>query len=82
MQIGLLHNHNNMCDGNHCLHATGEVRLYPLGGGGNLILCYACFAVENQYRRTQGKWIGRPEEWPQVEWSTAEVYPSVDTSTL
>ena len=62
------------CCGDKCRDPNSEVRVYPLGSGGNLILCHACWAHENGYRRRQGKWIGRPEEWPEVDWSTAKVY--------
>jgi len=42
---------NLNCCGNHCREEHGEVRVYPLGSGGNLILCHACWAHENKYRR-------------------------------
>lgn len=38
------------CCGDQCRDPNGEVRLYPLGGGANLILCHACWAHENRYR--------------------------------
>jgi len=66
--------HNPNCDGSHCRHETGQVRVYPLGGGGNLILCAACWAHENQYRYERGRETKAPENWPQVDWATAEVY--------
>lgn len=65
---------NPMCDGAHCRHESGEVRVYPLGGDGNAILCLACFAHENRYRYERGRETQRPEDWPQVNWSTAKVY--------
>jgi hypothetical protein len=66
------------CDGSGP-HADGEVRIYPLGAGGNLILCCNCFRRENQYRliRRQDYWADDPraeENWPTVDWNTAEVY--------
>lgn len=67
--------HNPNCDGSHCQHAAGEVRVFPLGGGGNLILCAACFAHENAYRRQRGRETREPENWPAVDWSTATTYP-------
>ena len=66
--------HNNNCDGGHCRHAHGEVRLYPLGGGANLILCAACWQHENAYRRERGRDTGAPERWPLLDWNTAEIY--------
>ncbi len=67
--------HNPNCDGSHCSRDTGPVRLYQLGGGGNLILCQSCFAHENAYRRDRGKATGEPANWPQVPWETATPYP-------
>lgn len=66
--------HNPNCDGDHCRSATGEVRVYPIGGAGNAILCRACFAAENRYRYERGRETGEPENWPQVAWETAKVY--------
>ena len=43
-------NLNVNCCGGECRQPHGEVRMYPLGGGGNLILCQACWAHENRYR--------------------------------
>jgi hypothetical protein len=67
-------NMNPMCDGGNCRAPEGEVRLYPLGGGGNLILCHACWASENRYRYLKGVEYGRPEDWPQLDWAKAVVY--------
>lgn len=65
---------NSYCDGAHCTDPNGEVRVYPLGGGANLILCQSCAAHENRYRYQRGKDTGRPEDWPQVNWYACEVY--------
>src|SRR3954471_23290661 len=42
------------CDNDKCHQPNGEVRLYPLGGGANMILCRACWANENRYRYGRG----------------------------
>ena len=68
--------HNNYCDGSHCASDTGEVKLYPTGGGGNMILCHACWAHENRYRHIRGVEAKQPENWPQVDWAKAETYLS------
>jgi hypothetical protein len=36
-------------------------------------LCLPCFANANMYRCNCAKEPGRPEDWPQVSWATAEV---------
>lgn len=66
---------NPNCDGAHCRSETGEVRVYPLGSGGNLILCLACWAHENRYRYERAHdGLGDPKNWPQEDWNKAEVY--------
>ena len=64
----------NDCDGAGP-HRGSEIRVYPLGAGGNLLLCEACWQRENQYRRERGQDTGAPENWPLEVWNTAEVYP-------
>jgi hypothetical protein len=66
-------NINPNCDGSHCRHGFKEVRQYPLSSGGVLCLCLPCFANANMYRYNRAKETGRPEDWPQVSWATAEV---------
>jgi hypothetical protein len=63
----------NNCDGSGP-HSGTQVRVYPLGAGGNLILCFSCWARENRYRYERGREHGRPEDWPQVNWYEAEIY--------
>lgn len=82
-------NKNWNCDGGNCRESNGEVRLYPLGGGANLILCRACWAHENLYRHMRNveyaakarlpsnyKVLGADgkELWPQMNWSEGKVY--------
>lgn len=62
------------CCGAHCDEPNGQVRVYPLGSGGNLILCMACAAHENRYRYQRAKETRRPEDFPQVNWHACEVY--------
>lgn len=69
-------NLNPNCCGGHCRSTQGEVRVYPLGAGGNLILCAACWSHENRYRAERGRETREPQNWPQVEWATAEQYPA------
>jgi hypothetical protein len=69
--------HNPMCDGSHCRSDSGPVKVYPLGGGGNLILCRACFNHENAYRLIKGDKYKSQENWPLIDWSEAKPYPEV-----
>lgn len=70
-------NRNPNCSGGHCASATGEVRVYPLGGGANQIFCHACWAHENRYRYERGD----PAKWPQLNWNEADVYGADTMST-
>jgi hypothetical protein len=77
---------NPMCCGSHCRSEKGPVKVYPLGGGANLILCRACWEWENSYRRGRGFETGSTitgkttspnnieNKFPTVNWGTAEVY--------
>ena len=65
---------NPNCDGSHCPDPNGQVRVYPLGSGGNIIVCQTCAAHENRYRYERGRETGAPENWPQVNWFKCEVY--------
>jgi len=77
---------NVNCCGSKCRDPHGEVRVYPLGGGANLILCHACWTHENSYRRMRQRnyMLGSPyhvddskraeENWPQHNWDEAEKY--------
>lgn len=64
----------NHCNGAGPHSGPAEVRLMPLGGGANLILCMACWARENRYRYERGRETGRPQDWPQENYHAAKVY--------
>jgi hypothetical protein len=73
---------NSHCDGAGP-HTMTEVRIYPAGDSGNPHLCMHCFTVENQARYVRATIDERTglrrqtelhDEFPQVDWSTAEVY--------
>ena len=68
---------NPNCDGDHCQSNTGEVRLYALGDKplhGNMILCLACWAYENQWRFKRGMETKHPDNWPLHDWDDAKPY--------
>lgn len=53
------------CDGaGPCV--GNETRLYPTGGGGNLILCEACFRREARFNEERGNDL--------MDWSKAKSY--------
>lgn len=67
-------NDNPYCEGVHCGDPNGEVRKYPLGGDGNLLLCMSCAAFENHMRYIRGRETGQPANFPQVNWFTCVVH--------
>ena len=68
------HNHNNYCDGSRCQNPDGEVRVLPTGGGGNVILCRACFHHEINWRRDRNRDLSREAAFELPEWESLEVY--------
>lgn len=66
--------HNPNCDGSYC-HGPFEVRILPLGGGGNLHLCQACFNHEMAWRQSENK-RGVAYPWNLSTWESLEVYKS------
>jgi len=71
-------NKNNNCDNDKCIEPHGEIRVYPLGGGANLLLCRSCWAHENRYRKERGCETGQLENWPVLQWTSAEVYKTAN----
>lgn len=69
------------CDGSGP-HAPGDIRVYPLGAGGNLLLCAACWEKENNFRTHKAKEAYEAgsnlfrvdHNWPLIDWHTAERY--------
>jgi hypothetical protein len=68
--------HNPNCDGSHCQSETGEVRVLPLGGGANLILCVACHAHEIAWRRERNRELSKDAAYALPAWAELEVYVS------
>lgn len=64
---------NDMCDNNRCATKNGEVRVIPTGGGGNMILCFACYRHEMSYRRERIKELGEGS-YDLPSWESLEVY--------
>ena len=65
---------NPNCDNDKCTASNGPVKLYPIGGGGNAILCRQCWLHENHYRHERGLETGQPNNWPQENWNEASEY--------
>ena len=55
-------------------HTPGDVRVMPTGGGGNLILCRACWNRELIYRRERNRELA---DWARFDlpiWEQATIY--------
>jgi hypothetical protein len=63
----------NYCNGLGPHLGPKEVRLMPLGGGGNAILCLSCWAEENKFRFDMST-IFDPKDWPQHNFFTSKIY--------
>ena len=64
---------NNQCDGGHCKHAKGRVRLVPYPGG-NLILCRDCFAYEMRWRKERNRELGAATSFDLPSWESLQIY--------
>lgn len=62
------------CDGGHCVRSAGETRVLPIGGGGNLILCRACYAYELAWRAERNRELGSAAQFDLPSWESLEVY--------
>jgi len=62
---------NPNCDGDHCRSEVGEVRLLPVGGSGNAILCNDCFNHEMRFRRER---IKEGVEFDLPRWEDLKIY--------
>lgn len=63
------------CDGSGP-HNAGEVRVLPLAGGGNLILCYSCWLRELQWRRLRNRELAPEARYDLPAWEALNVYAS------
>ena len=66
----------NNCDGSGP-HTTGEVRVMPTGGDGNLILCRQCWENELHYRRDRNRSLAVFAQFDIIAWNDAKVYETV-----
>jgi hypothetical protein len=63
---------NPKCDKGNCDSATGEVRILPVGGDCNAILCHKCFDDEIKWRKRNNTWVHNKQDLPQ--WQDLKIY--------
>ena len=66
---------NPNCNDYHCNTNDGVVKLYPIGGGENLILCHTCWANNNRQNYIRGIETNQPQNFPQHDWYDTPTYP-------
>lgn len=65
--------HNNNCDGSGpCVE--GQVRLLPIGGEANVILCAACFRREIRWRVERNRELSPDCQFKLPAWTDCKVY--------
>lgn len=69
--------HNPNCDGDRCRCPVGQVRLLPLGKQahhGNLILCFACWHHEIEWRKERNRSLARWCWFDLPQWTELKPY--------
>lgn len=62
------------CDGSGPHHMSSEVRVLPLGGDGNLILCRACYRRELAWRIGRNRELAKDAAFSLPAWESLRVY--------
>jgi hypothetical protein len=62
------------CDGSGPHVANGEVRILPLDGGANAILCGRCFTREIKWRRLRNITLVGDQKFDLPKWKTLQIY--------
>lgn len=65
---------NPNCDGGRCVRSDGEVRVLPLGGDSNVILCDMCFHREIRFRAERNRKVGKAARFSLPDWQDLEIY--------
>jgi len=66
---------NPNCDGSGPHSHDSQVRVLPYGGG-NLILCRACFDHEIAYRKERNRELSKDEQHDLPAWDSITTYPN------
>ena len=65
------------CDGAHCRHDSGELRVYPVSDNpdhGNMILCRDCWRQENSFQSMRARTQDGPATVTLRNWHHARPY--------
>lgn len=69
-----MHTKNPNCDNDKCSRSNGEIRVLPLGGSANALLCQTCFHHEIRYRQERNKELGEAFQFKLPTWESLKVY--------
>jgi hypothetical protein len=67
-------NENPNCCGSGPCSSNPEVRVLPLGGEGNLILCWRCYGNEIRFRRERNEELSKDCQFDLPSWNSLKVY--------
>lgn len=62
------------CDNDKCKDPNGEVRILPIGGDGNLILCRVCYEHEMAFRKDRNRQLASQNQFDLPAWEDLSVY--------
>lgn len=65
---------NYNCDNDYCKYANGEIRVLPIGGDSNALLCKACYEHEILFRRDLNEDLGDSFKFKLPAWEDLKIY--------
>ena len=65
---------NPNCDSQRCIKEHGEVRVLPIEGSSNVILCKHCFEYEMRWRHGRNKDLSYSCRFDIPKWENLKVY--------
>ena len=71
---------NPNCDNDYCHWSDGQIRVLPLGGAGNALLCRACYQHEIEWRKGRNRELGKAFQFDIPDWESLKVYKHAETA--
>lgn len=65
---------NPNCDNTKCISDKGEVRVLPISGDSNIIVCKTCFMHEMKFRHERNKELAFACRFDIPKWESLEIY--------
>jgi hypothetical protein len=67
---------SNSCDGNGP-HGGKDIRVLPIGGDSNLLVCHYCFVREIDYRIERNRGLSNECKFDLPSWKNLKIYLTV-----